>query len=139
MNLDSVKQFLEDFEECVIATVNERAKPEAATVGLSCDDNFTFLIGTNKDTRKAANISQNNSVALVVGFSGPKTVQIEGVAEKVTRDTHQERIELHLDTVSGARSFDGEPGQTYYMIKPTWLRFTDYTQEDPIFETEDFS
>lgn len=139
MNLQDVKQFLNQFDTCVIATTNASSQPEAATVGFSVDEQFKVLIASNEKTRKAVNISQNNKVALVFGFDGPKTVQLEGEAEKINPAENEGRITLHFDKVPGAKKFAGETGQNYYLITPSWLRFTDYTQQPPIFETRDFS
>lgn len=139
MNLNDVKQFLDQFHECVIASVGDAMQPEAATVGLSCDENFTFMIATNQSTRKAKNLQSNQKVAIVVGFDGPKTVQIEGAAQIVDKDNFNSRIQLHLDWVPSAKAYDSEPDQTYYLITPTWLRFTDYTKSPDTFETKDFS
>lgn len=138
MKLQDITEFLNQFETCVIATVDQDGKPEAATVGFSVDDDFKILVATNQKTRKAANLSKNNKVALVVGFNGPKTVQIEGLAEKVDEAKCQDRINLHFQKVPAAKKFAGEAGQNYYLITLTWLRFTDYTQKPPIFETENF-
>lgn len=139
MNLEDVKQFLSQFHECVIATVCVEMQPEAATVGFSYDEDFKFMIASNKSTRKAKNIEANNKVALVVGFDGPKTVQIEGEAQVVDKEGMLGRIELHFSKVPRAKDFDGEEGQTYYLITPTWLKFTDYTKSPDTFETKDFS
>jgi general stress protein 26 len=139
MNINDVKQFLDQFHECVISTVDVDMQPESATVGLSCDENFKFMIATNQSTRKAKNLQSNQAVAIVVGFDGPKTVQIEGTAQIVDKDNFNSRIQLHLDWVPSAKTYDGEPGQTYYLITPTWLRFTDYTKSPDTFETKDFS
>lgn len=139
MNLNDAKQFLGQFETCVIATIDGSGQPEAATVGFSVDDDFTLLIATNQKTRKAANLAKNNKIALVVGVEGPKTLQLEGCAEKIDMQENQDRIKLHFEKVPGAKKFSGESGQNYYLITPTWLRFTDYTRDNPIFETKDFS
>ncbi len=139
MNVAHVREFLNQFETCVIATVSEGAKPEAATVGFSVDDHFMILIATNKTTRKATNIIRNGNVALVVGFEGPKTVQLEGVARKIDETEFSGRIDLHYKKVPGAQKFAGDDGQSYFLITPTWLRFTDYTHKPSIFETRDFS
>lgn len=139
MNLSDVKQFLDQFHECVISTVGEAMQPESATVGLSCDENFTLMIATNQSTRKAKNLQSNQKVAIVVGFEGPRTVQIEGTAQIVNKEDFNSRIQLHLDWVPSAKTYESEPGQTYYLITPTWLRFTDYTQSPDTFETKDFS
>lgn len=138
MNLDDVKQFLNQFETCVISTVGDNLQPEAATVGFSVDDDFKILIATNKKTRKAANLEKNNKVALVVGFDGPRTVQIEGEAVKIDVEENADRINLHYEKVPAAKKFAGQSGQSYYLISPTWLRFTNYTQNPPIFDTESF-
>jgi len=135
MTLQDVKEFLKDFETCVIATVGSSGRPEAATVGFSVGDDFKFVVASNQSTRKAQNIAENSNVALVVGFDGPKTLQIEGEASLLNQDS--ERIQLHLEKVPGARKYADLPGQNYYLIAPTWLRFTDYTQADPIFETKE--
>ena len=116
MNIDTVKQFLAEFDDCVIATVSADGKPEAATVGFSCDENIRIVICTNINTRKAVNMRDNHSVALVVGFEGSCTVQYEGIA----------------------RRFGEDEDQGYYIITPTWLRFTDYTKAPSTFEIKEF-
>lgn len=139
MNLDDVKQFMSQHQECVVATVGQNLQPEAATVGFSCDENFKIMIATNQSTRKAKNLSENQKIAIVIGFDGPKTVQIEGEVQVADRESLKSRINFHLESVPRAKDFDGEEGQTYYLITPTWLRFTDYTKSPDTFETKDFS
>lgn len=139
MNLNDVKQFLSQFDDCVLATVDDISQPEAATVGYTVDENFKIMFATNIGTRKAVNLKTNQKVALVVGFDGPKTVQIEGVAEVVDKEEHKSRISIHLEKIPGAKEFADKEGQTYYLITPTWLRFTDYTQSPDTFETKVFS
>lgn len=139
MNFDEVRQFMSQHHECVIATISPDSQPEAATVGFSVDEDFKIMIATNKSTRKAKNIELNSKVAIVIGFDGPKTVQIEGEAKIVDEKEHKDRINLHFETVPRAIDFAGEEGQTYYLITPSWLRFTDYTKSPDIYETKDFS
>lgn len=139
MTLDNVKDFLEAFETCVIATVGSSQRPEAATVGFSVDDDFKFVIASNQSTRKAQNIAENDQVALVVGFDGSQTLQLEGNAIPLDEKDDADRIQLHFNKVPGARKYADESGQKYYLITPTWLRFTDYTQADPIFETKELA
>lgn len=139
MNLDDVKQFLDQFETCVIATVNSMGQPQAATVGFSVDDELKILFATNQDTRKSANIAKNAKVAMTFGFEGVKTVQFEGHASLVSKEDLGERLEAHYEKLPNARRHALKAGEIYYLITPTWLRFTDYTQKPPIFETENFS
>ncbi len=138
MNLKDVQTFLDEFQTCVVSTIH-LDQPQAAVVGFSVDDECKILIATNQNTRKASNLVENNKVALVVGFDGPRTVQLEGVARKIEAEEYTERIGLHFRKVPGAQKHVEEAGQNYYLITPTWLRFTDYTNESPIFETEDIT
>lgn len=136
MSLTDVKQFLDEHDTCVLATVNIDGKPQAASVGYSVDGEFNFLIGTNKNTRKYQNLKNSNKVALVVGFSGSKTVQIEGCTKELSIEDR--RVQEHLDKVPSATKFKLQDGQTYFLIAPTWLRSTDYSAKNQIFETKDF-
>lgn len=138
MNIEDVKLFLGQFKTCVLATCSN-AQPQAATVGYSADSEVKIMIATTSKTRKAMNLAKNNKVALVVGFDGPKTVQLEGVAKKLSQQDYKKRVELHFQKVPGAKKFAGDDGQNYYLITPTWLRLTDYTKIPSIFETRDFS
>lgn len=137
MNLNVVRQFMEQSQTCVLSTVNG-GKPQSAIVGFSIDDNFDILIATKSTTRKASNIAINPNVSIVVGFEGNKTVQLEGMAKSVNAEDLSDRLDYHFERVPGARKFADERGQTYFIIKPNWLRYTDYAAENPIVETDNF-
>jgi hypothetical protein len=139
MNLQAVNNFLAGHDTCVIATVGRDSKPEAATVGFWHDNDFTILIGTNRTTRKYANLQHNRTVALVIGFDGKETVQIEGIAKEMGRADITEQLDKFMNKVPAVRKYADQSGQTYFLISPTWLRYTNYTADPPILETKDFS
>jgi uncharacterized pyridoxamine 5'-phosphate oxidase family protein len=138
MNKAAVSEFLKTFETCVVATVNEKGEPNAATVGFSHDEDFSILIGTNRMTRKYANLQANPKIALVVGTEGVATVQYEGTARNVTARGLGERLSRHFEKVPGAKRFIGDENQIYFVIMPTWLRFTNYIEKPPVFEMQEF-
>lgn len=137
MSLQLASEFLSQHETCVLATVKADGTPQAATVGFSHNEKFEVLIGTNKKSRKYQNLIERPNIAMVVGFEGAKTVQLEGTAKEVSPT--EDRLKAHYDKVPGAMKFKDQEGQTYFEITSTWLRFTDYTAENPIFETRNFS
>ena len=138
MNIDTVKQFLRSSNTCVISTVDKNKKPQAATVGFSCDENMRIVICTNINTRKAVNMRNNPSVALVVGFEGSCTLQYEGTVKQTTVSDLGLRLEQHYEKIPPARRFGEDENQGYYIITPTWLRFTDYTKAPSTFEIKEF-
>lgn len=137
MNLAPVIEFMNQHKTCVLSSVNGD-KPQSATVGFSVDDDFKILIATKSSTRKASNIVNNPNVSLVIGFSGDKTLQIDGVAKELDRYTNNDRVELHFEKVPGAKKYAQDDGQVYFLITPTWMRFTDYNAENGVYETENF-
>jgi general stress protein 26 len=137
---DKILQFLSNHEECVIATVNNNGKPEAATVGFSQNNKLQLVVGTNMKTRKFKNIKQNPSVAIVVGFEGEVTLQYEGTASLIPNDEQEARLKPHFEKLPGVEKFKDEPGQVYFLIEPTWIRYTDYSiHPEQVEEIKDFS
>ncbi len=138
MNLQTVSEFLDNQETCVLSTVSNEGWPMSATVGFSHDSEFAILIGTDNTTRKYQNLISNSKVSIVVGVTSPKTVQIQGVAKEVNADDIASRLELHFNKLPSAKTLYDTPEQRYFIITPTWLRMTDYSQKPSTFETEEF-
>lgn len=139
MTLMDVSKFMTSQDTCVVATVTAGGDPQAATLGYSHEDDFTMLIATHKNTRKYANLTANGKVAIVVGVTGAKTVQYEGIAKEVSAKELGIRLEKHYEKVPGAQKYASDEGQTYFVVTPSWLKFTDYTADEQVFETRDFS
>lgn len=139
MRLQAASEFLKSHQTCVIATVGVDESPEAATIGFSHDDQWTFFIGTNSSSRKYANLLSNPKCAFVVGFEGTETVQFEGTAIIADKQIVEDRLAQHLDKVEAAKRFVDQPGQVWFVVTPTWLRHTDFKLPEPIFETKDFA
>lgn len=137
MNLSDVNDFLIQHSTCVLASIADDDQPIAATVGFSHRSNFEIMVGTNNKSYKYQNIKNRSKVAIVVGFEGSKTVQLEGVAREFTPS--ESELEAHYNKVPAARKFQHQEGQTYLLISPSWLRFTDYSHADQIFETRSFN
>ncbi len=130
--------YLGQFEECVMATVNEKGQPEAATVGFSENQNLELMIGTSRNSRKCRNIFQNPQVAVVVGFKGDITVQFEGIARELTDEELTERKKLYFKKLPELKVFERDPDQVYFSITPNWVRYTDFSQEEKVEELRDF-
>ena len=109
--------------------------PQAAVVGIAVGDDFEIFFDTVGTTRKALNLRGDPRVAFVVGGTGAtdqRTVQYAGVADEPTG------VELtRLKRIYFARFPDGPEretwaGITYFRVRPTWLRFSDCSQDPPV-------
>lgn len=141
MSLNNANKFLEGQKTCVIASIDSDGKPEAAAIGFYHDpaNSYKILIGTNKASRKYANLKNNPNVAMVMGINGAQTVQIEGTAEEVSVSLIAAQLDAYFTKSPTARKFAEVQSQTYFLITPNWLRHTNYQEDQPIFETKDFS
>lgn len=117
---------MRDCNLCVLSTVDANGASESALVGFSVFNEVELTIGTNRNSRKFKNITQNPRVSLVIGWE-KKTVQYEGTARELTGQELQDRQKEHLVKNPGAEKYRDEPGQVYISISPTWIRFTDAT------------
>ena len=128
--MDTDKQALLDFihgyDLCVLSTTDKKGNPESALVGFSENGEFELLVGTPTSSRKYANIKANPNVSAVIGWNDGICVQYEGTAHEL-----QEGRELagylqnHFAKLPGAKRYRDNPEQSYILIKPKWLRYTD--------------
>lgn len=129
-----ILDFMAEHNECVIATAGRNGRPEAATVGFSATPELELTIGTSKGSRKYKNMTENGTIAVVVGFKGNVTVQYEGAVRELEGKELNERKAMHFEKIPGAKHFEKEPEQVYFSVHPIWTRYTDYAQADPIEE-----
>lgn len=111
----------------VISTVNFKGNPESATIGFGHTENLEIIFGTNKSTRKVKNLLVNNSVSIVV--NGPEvTVQYEGIAALLNGEELSNLTKIFFTKLPSAVKYKDLPGQIYFKVTPTWIRFTDHNK-----------
>lgn len=140
MDKQAIFDFIRQKEEklCVLATTSKDNTPECAVVGYAAKDDGTIIINTNRHTRKIANLRENNTVAIAIGWSfADRNVQYEGIATIIERDQADFAALEHFFFTANprARKFES-PDTIFIQIKPTWVKMLDLTG-DP--KTEEFS
>jgi hypothetical protein len=109
--------------------------PQAAVVGIAVSDDFELVFDTLDTTRKAANLRRDSRVAFVIGGSGDddvKTVQLSGVADEPVGDDLVRCKQLYFARFADGPSREAWKGITYFRVRPTWLRYSDYGQDPPL-------
>lgn len=131
---EKILAFLARHKECVLATTGENGSPQAATVGFSETSHLELTIGTVKGSRKYKNMMRDPHVAVVVGFEGNTTVQYEGMAYELSGEELDARLKLLFRKNPDAQHFQKDPDQVYLSVTPTWIRYTDFSQANPVEE-----
>jgi pyridoxine/pyridoxamine 5'-phosphate oxidase len=128
-----ILSFLHTQTLTVIGTVGPDAKPESAVIAFAETENLELIFGTPNSTRKYKNLQTNPNVAFVIGWDETTrtTVQYEGVAKELVGDEAKQYAEAMAAKNPASRKFMSRPDQRYFLVKPTWIR---YTSQDEIFE-----
>lgn len=118
----------------VISTIGEQSlKPEAALVAFAETEKLELLFETFSFARKNANLKKNNKVAFVIGWDTliHITVQYEGIAQPIKNIHELTRYqELFLEKKTPCtKEYLYHPAARLYKVKPTWIRYSDYTVE----------
>jgi hypothetical protein len=111
----------------VIATNSASGAPESSVVGVAATMALELVFDTTDATRKIANLRRDPNISAVIGFTDEGTLQYEGVADEPTGEDLARIQHVYFEAFP-----DGPPrlkwaGITYVRIKPSWLRFTSYT------------
>jgi hypothetical protein len=110
----------------VSSVATQGGQPQSAVVGVAISEQLELVFDTLGSTRKARNLRTDARIAAVIGWDQEQTVQYEGIAD--------EPVGAELERVQGcyfAHFSDGPsrlawPGITYFRVRPTWIRFSDF-------------
>lgn len=130
----AVHEFMRSHSIAVEASVSSSGAPQAAIVGFVVTDGFEVFFDTLDSTRKAANLRRNPQIALVIGGSAEgdeRTVQIQGIADEPGGKELAQLQELYFSRFPEGRERLVWPGLIYVRARPTWLRFSDFSQTPP--------
>jgi uncharacterized protein YciI len=122
--------FLRGAHHGVVSSIAEDGRPQSATVGLAVTGALELVFDTLGATRKATNLRRDRRASVVL-TRGAATAQIEGDADEPA-GTERERLKLaYFEAFPDGRERAAWPGLTYFRIRPTWLRTTDFSRDPP--------
>lgn len=111
---------------CSLATLDVGGAPDIATVAFSETHEGDFIVGTSQGSHKSQNIDRDNRVAMVVTDPEQRyTVQIKGVAKKLSTTAFAALADEHYAQRPESLPFKDEPGQAHILIEPQSIRFSD--------------
>jgi general stress protein 26 len=132
----AILEFLKTQPMATISTIAPGSlQPESALIAFTQTDELEIIFETFVDTRKWNNLQQNPHVSLVIGWNTEHylTVQYEGIAAPAANDEQAEayiQAFLAKDTPCSEK-FLRDKRVRLFKIRPTWVRYSDYTREMP--------
>jgi hypothetical protein len=134
MTADDVFRFMQNKRLAVISTTNAAGGPEAALIGFAFDAAVGIVFDTSTSSRKARNLRAQPLAALVIGWDDEMTLQLEGVATEPTGDALSAAKALYFDLWPDGRLRESSRDITYFVVKPRWMRFSNYSASPVIQE-----
>lgn len=112
----------------VISTINELEHcSESALIAFTQNENLELYFMTFCTSKKYANLQNNRSVSLVIGFEYT-TIQYEGIACPLIEDDVQEALHaFSIKETPCSSDFLNDPRARFFKVVPKWIRYSDYT------------
>lgn len=107
---------------------------QAALVGIAVTDAFEIVFDTLETTRKARNLRTSPRAAFVLGgwqATEERTVQFEGIADEPVGAELERIKKTYFAAWPDGPARTSWPGITYFRVRPTWIRFSDFTSATP--------
>ncbi|WP_433965280.1 pyridoxamine 5'-phosphate oxidase family protein [Tunturiibacter gelidiferens] len=118
----------------VVGSISAEGAPQSALVGIAVTEDLEIVFDTLNTTRKYKNLTSNPKACLVVGWEGEKTVQFEGEAFLPVGEELKRYKNVYFSAWPDGVSRQDWPGLVYFVVRPRWIRFSDFDQRPPLIE-----
>lgn len=129
-----IHKFLSQRRLAVVSSNSADGSPQSALVGIAIGPSLEIVFDTLNTSRKYANLVGNPSCSLVIGWEGEQTVQFEGVASRPAGTELDRYREIYFGTWPEGRTHLSWPAIAYFVVRPTWIRFSDYDCDPPLIQ-----
>jgi uncharacterized pyridoxamine 5'-phosphate oxidase family protein len=138
MNLQEVFRFMDSERYGVLTTATNSGQPEAALVGFAVTPALEIIFDTVRSSRKYPNLKENPRVAFVAGCTTEITVQYEGDAEELEGEALAKYKPIYFQKFTDGPARESWAGITYFVVRPKWLRYSDYNPTKQRIEEQRF-
>ena len=134
MSESDLYAFMAKHRLAVLGTISDAAAPQAALVGIAISPQLEIIFDTVKSSRKYPNLIARPACSFVVGGwgSGEQTVQYEGKAEELQSPKLAQYQAIYFDVYPDGPARMSWPGIVYFVVRPTWIRYSDFDQSPPL-------
>ena len=132
MDQASLYEFIRKQPYGVIPSTAADGTPQSALVGIACTPDLAIIFDTLKSTRKYRNLLRQPACSLVIGLSTEQTLQLDGLAEELFGDAREELLKTYFARWPECREHLRWPNITHFVVRPRWIRYSDYDQAPPL-------
>lgn len=132
----ALHDFLKTQKLGVLGTIGPDVVPQSALVGIAVTPQLEILFDTVRGSRKYPNLMARPECSFVIGGWGSReqTVQYEGAAEELKSPDLEAYREIYFGTFPDGRARMSWPGIVWFVVRPRWIRYSDFDQNPPVIE-----
>jgi pyridoxine/pyridoxamine 5'-phosphate oxidase len=139
MDKQGLHSFMEQFRYGVVSSISRSGNPQSALVGIATTPELEIVFDTVKSSRKYTNLIERPSCSLVVGWGSEQTVQFEGVAFELAGSELERCQQAYFAVWPDGPARMSWPGIVYFVVKPRWIRYSDFDQSPVLIEETMFT
>jgi general stress protein 26 len=126
--------FLAAWKLGVLGTIGDTGTPQSALVGIAVTKELEIVFDTVKSSRKYPNLIARPACSFVIGgwAATEQTVQYEGQAEELRPPDLERYQETYFNTWPDGPARMSWPGIVYFVVRPRWIRYSDFNQNPPL-------
>ena len=126
--------FMAKYKLSVLGTIGPPATPQAALVGIAITPELEIVFDTVKSSRKYPNLIARPACSFVIGGwePGEQTVQYQGEAEELKSPELERCQAIYFNVYPDGPARMSWPGIVYFVVRPTWIRYSDFDQNPPL-------
>lgn len=131
-------EFMDRQKLGVLGTVSPEGAPQSSLVGIAVTPELEIIFDTVKSSRKYRNLIAKPACSFAIGWSGETTVQHQGDAREPSGAELATYQQLYFKKWPDGPSRLSWPGITYFVVRPTWIRYSDFDQNPPLIQEFNF-
>jgi Pyridoxamine 5'-phosphate oxidase len=123
----------------VLGSISAEGMPQSSLVGIAVTKELEIIFDTLDSTRKYRNLFSNSKASFVVGWEGETTVQFEGEAFLLEGEDRERYKSVYFAKWPDGPSRQNWPGLVYFVVRPRWIRYSDFNARPPLIEEHVFA
>lgn len=131
---DQLLRFLQVQRLGIVASISPAGDPQSAVVGIAVTDRLEIVFDTLNSTRKCDNLRRLPKASVAIGWDQEITVQFEGLADEPSGAELARITACYFGVYPDGVVRQRWEGITYFRIRPTWIRYSDFNSGGGITE-----
>lgn len=131
-------EFMSAHKLAVLGSIGPQGESQSALMGIAVTHELEVIFDTLDTSRKYWNLTNDPRASLVIGWEGEKTVQFEGEAFVPEGEELDRYKKVYFAAWPDGPVRQSWPGIAYFVVRPQWIRYSDFDQRPPLIEEQTF-